>query len=189
MRALLRYSRAENAGLRERRRSSSQRSLNLLFCVRAPIRTFVRICRCNLCTARTSEFGRDTQCASSRSPNSFQGKIETEAGECKEEKDSPLSFLLLLSKRERNQRKEREPAKDAPMTLFPPSATSLGALTLTAVVFLFPFVYIHAVWPHSARRTSWRRWPKTGATHPCRERWRYRLTLWTVRIIRPYGTT
>lgn len=40
----------------------------------------------------------------------------------------------------------------------------------------------------SARLTSWRRWPKTRATHPCRERWRYRLTLWTVLITRPCGT-
>lgn len=60
-------------------------------------------------------------------------------------------------------------------------------LDTNAVVFCSRLLYTRS--GRSARRTSWRRWPKTGATHPCRERWRYRLTLWTVRIIRPYGTT
>jgi len=60
-------------------------------------------------------------------------------------------------------------------------------LNTNAVVFCSRLLYTRS--GRSARRTSWRRWPKTGATHPCRERWRFRLTLWTVRIIRPYGTT
>lgn len=61
----------------------------------------------------------------------FQGKVAKLGGK---KETHPLSFLLLLSK-ERNQRKEREPPKRCTNDVFPPSATSLGALTLTAVVF------------------------------------------------------
>lgn len=61
-------------------------------------------------------------------------------------------------------------------------------LTLTPIIFCSRLRYTRGL-VRSARHTSWRRRPKTRGSTPCRERWRFRLTLWTVRIIRPYGTT
>lgn len=75
----------------------------------------------------------------------------------------------------------------ATCTMYSPLCHEPWRLNTNAVVFCSRLLYTRS--GRSARRTSWRRWPKTGATHPCRERWRFRLTLWTVQIIRPYGTT
>lgn len=133
MRALLRYSRAECrfAGTS----SIVQPEITQPPVLRTSTNTHIsHSCESVVVTfVQSNERIRQGHNVRARARQTFQGKIETETGECKEEKDSPFFSSSLL--KERNHRKEREPAKDAPMTLFPPSATSLGALTLTAVVF------------------------------------------------------